>query len=486
MESRNNTYRQRAGADTFPDDYLPDSSPLPKYFIATIYPPSREPLGVPDPKPGSGNGGIPAPIQPPHETVSKANDAVLPTGTGRGVIDTGWKEASLPSGRVAVVGSGSADTLQRSSIPNGAIGSFSKSSGRIRKSIPTMELPRGKFRALKRDISLISLLRILQTHAFRGSCRINRDGSTILLVFYQGKIILAEYDNLAGDAALNIIYTHRFARIDAIISDLDDAQIRLSLEFNPSWKVQGNQDLSFFVSPERMMNAGRKHSFHIDPVPEPEPQKYLEATHAFKIRPVHPGTGSPGAPGESSSAEEIKPTISANQGDEVVPMEQAGLPGPDGTDTPDWRKALTMSLTSSRDEPVSSALPEPGLPQVQESDVEWRNTYTSPLESRGSGEVIQKSHETGGPKDPVEVEGWKRALYTPVISASPDEIQSAEQAPGVITRISAGIPDFEPLSADSELFDEVSVGKKMPRAPGPEPAEQWRSMGMNRGENSSV
>jgi hypothetical protein len=145
-----------------------------------------------------------------------------------------------------------------------------------------------------------------------------------------------------------------------------------------------------------------------------------------------------------------------------------------------------MSLTSSRDEPVSSALPEPGLPQVQESDVEWRNTYTSPLESRGSGEVIQKSHETGGPKDPVEVEGWKRALYTPVISASPDEIQSAEQAPGVITRISAGIPDFEPLSADSELFDEVSVGKKMPRAPGPEPAEQWRSMGMNRGENSSV
>jgi len=479
MDSRNN--RQRAAPDTFPDDYLPDSSPRPKYVIATIYPPSREPLVLPDRKPGSGD-------QPSHETVSKANDAVLPAAPSGGIIDTGWKEASLgiPSGRVAGVGSGSADTLLRSPIATDAIGPLPKSSSRITESIPTMELPRGKFRALKRNISLISLLRILQTHAFRGSCRINRDGSTILLVFYQGKIILAEYDNLAGDAALNMIYTHRFARIDAIISDLDDAQIRLSLEFNPSWNVQGNQDLSFFVAPERMMNAGRKHSLHVDPVPEPEPQKYLEATHAFEIRPVHPGADSPGAPGESPSAVEINPTISAYPGEDVVPMEQAGLTGPDGADTPDWRKALTMPLTSSKDDPVSSALPEPGLPQVRERGVDWRDALATPLVPRGSGEVIQQSHETGSPEDPAEVEGWKRALYTPVISALPEEKQSAEQATGVTSRISAGIPDFEPLPADSDLFDEVSVGKKMPRAPGPEPAEQWRSMGMNRGENSSV
>jgi hypothetical protein len=475
MESRNNTHGQRAAHDTFPDDYLPDSSPRPKYVIATIYPPSREPLGVPDPKPGSGNSGIPVSIQSAHETVSKANDAVLPAGPGQGIIETGWKEASLgiPSGRVAGVGSGSADMLLRTPIANGAIGQLPKSSSRIAESIPTMELPRGKFRALKRNISLISLLRILQTHAFQGSCRINRDGSTILLVFYQGKIILAEYDNLAGDAALNMIYTHRFARIDAIISDLDDAQIRLSLEFNPSWKVQGNQDLSFFVSPERLMNAGRKHSLQRDPVAEPEPQKYLVTAHASEIRPVYPGADSPGAPGESPSAEEIIPTISVYPGEEVVPMEQAGLTGPDGADSPDWRKALTMPLTSSSDEPVSSALPEPGLPQVQGREVAWRAALAPPLVPRGSG-VIQKSHETGSPDDPAKAEGWKRALYTPVLSALPEEKQSA------------AIPDFEPLSADSDLFDEVSVGTKMPRAPGPEPAEQWRSMGMNRGENSSV
>jgi hypothetical protein len=432
-ESKNNTHGQSSAPKTFLDDYLPDSSPRPKYVIATIYPPSSERLE-------------------------------------HGLIDTGWKESSLgiPAGRVAGAGSGSADTLLSSPVLIGTVGQMPKSSSRVtepsaKEGLPLMELPRGKFRSLERNASLISLLHHLSIHAFRGSCRINRNGSTIILVFDQGKIILAEYDNLAGDAAVDMICTHRFARVDAIISDLDDAQIRLSLEFNSSWKVQGDQEPSCIISPGRMPNTGRKLSLAGEPAPEPEPEKYPEAASSSEIRSVNPDAGSPGTPGE-----------------------QAGPTGPDGADTPDWRKALAMPLTSSRDDPVSSAMPNPGMLPVQERKVDWRNAVTTPLVPRRSGAAIRKSHEGGNPENRGEVEGWKRALYTPVISALPEEKPSAEQATGVTSRISAGIPDFEPLSSDSILFDDVTVGKKMPRAPAPEPAEQWKSMGMNRGENSSV
>jgi hypothetical protein len=432
-ESKDNTHRQGSTPKPFLDDYLPDYSPRPKYVIATIYPPSSE----------------------RHE---------------RGLIDTGWKESSLgiPAGRVAGSGSGSADPLVSSPVLIGTVGQLPKSSGLVtepyeKECRPHMELPRGKFRSLERNASLISLLQRLYIRAFRGSARINRNGNTILLVYDQGKIILAEYDNLAGDAAIEMICTHRFSSVDAIISDLDDAQIRLSLEFNPSRRVQADQAPSCIVSLGRMPDTARNLSLPEEPAPEPELQKYQEAASGPEIRSVHPNAGAPEAPGE-----------------------QVGLTGPDGADTPDWRKALTMPLTPSRDDPVSFAQPDPGIPQVQEREVDWMNALTTPLIPRRSGEDIRKSHETGNPENQGEVEGWKKALYTPVISAHPEEKASAEQATGVTSRLSAGIPDFELLSSDSVLFDDVSVEKKMPKAPAPEPAEQWKSMGMNRGENSSV
>ncbi|MCG7854285.1 MAG: hypothetical protein MIO88_00375, partial [Methanoregulaceae archaeon] len=158
---------------------------------------------------------------------------------------------------------------------------------------------------------------------------------------------------------------------------------------------------------------------------------------------------------------------------------------PDGADTSDWRKALAMPLTSSRDEPVPSIQPEQGIPQIPEEEV-GRDALTTSLVSQGPGEVVLKSNDEGGPEDPGNVEGWKKALYIPVVPRLSEEKPSAKQAIGVSSRISAVVPGFEPLSADSGLFDDIPVGKKMPRAPAPEPAEQWKSMGMNRGENSSV
>ncbi|NYT17555.1 MAG: hypothetical protein GKC06_06075, partial [Methanomicrobiales archaeon] len=313
------------------------------------------------------------PVQGSLETVSKVSDAVLPVRHDNGIIGADRKESSLeiPSGRVASAGSGSGDTELKSPFSIGTVGQLPKSSSlvpepSVKEGLPLMELPRGKFRLLERNASLISLLNHLHVDAFRGSCRINHNGSTILLVFDQGKIILAEYDDLASDAALDMICTHRFARVDAIISDLDAAQIRLSLEFNPSWKVQIDQEPLCIVSPELIPATGITSSLHEESFSEQEPEKHLKTDSGSEIRSVQPGAGSPGVPGQNRANDDATPAISEYTREEAGPQEQAGLSGSDGAETADWRKALAMPLTSSLDEPVPSIQPEQGVPQVPE------------------------------------------------------------------------------------------------------------------------
>jgi hypothetical protein len=92
-----------------------------------------------------------------------------------------------------------------------------------------MELPRGRFRALKKNIRLNILLYALHITAFTGFCWINLHGNATLLVFKRGRIILAEYDGLAGDIALDQIYSHINNRDDLFLNDLDDGQINLAL-----------------------------------------------------------------------------------------------------------------------------------------------------------------------------------------------------------------------------------------------------------------
>jgi hypothetical protein len=372
-----------------------------------------------------------------------------------------------------------------SPVAIGTVGPLPKSPGRIpepfiKERLPLMELPRGKFRSMERNTSLISLLKQLHIQAFQGSCRINHDGTAILLVFDQGKIILAEYDKLAGDAALDIICTHRFARVDAIISDLDDAQIRLSLEFNPSWKVQGDREPPCILSPEIMSTPGSKPSLPEEPAPEPEPEKLPEAASGSEIRSIHSKSGSSEAPGKSPASHDLNPADSVHPGGEPFSRERVGLSISDGADPPDWRAALARPLT--RDDAVPSIQPEMEIPQIPEAEVDWKATPPPPLASKRPGEVLL----TRVLEAPADVEGWKKALNMPVAPVLSEQEPSPEKAVASSSRISAVVTDFEPLTADSGLFDEITPGTKMPRARAPEPAEQWRSMGTNRGENSSV
>ncbi|MDD1707590.1 MAG: hypothetical protein LUQ33_00265 [Methanoregulaceae archaeon] len=100
-----------------------------------------------------------------------------------------------------------------------------------------MELPRGKFRALKRNTGLLFLIKDLKEEAFTGYCKIRDAERSMLLVFGKGTILLAACDDLAGDTALVEICSHRYSWVDAMLHDLDYAQLHLTLEFNPSLRV---------------------------------------------------------------------------------------------------------------------------------------------------------------------------------------------------------------------------------------------------------
>jgi hypothetical protein len=96
-----------------------------------------------------------------------------------------------------------------------------------------MQIPRGTFRALKRRCSLHTLIQELRDSAFDGYCRIALGSGSITLVFVKGTIRLAQYDPLAGDAALERIFQSGLVTVDAVLHDLSPAQLDLAMEFNP-------------------------------------------------------------------------------------------------------------------------------------------------------------------------------------------------------------------------------------------------------------
>lgn len=100
-----------------------------------------------------------------------------------------------------------------------------------------MQLPRGTFRELKRGMGLHSLIREMEEACLTGYCKIVSGDTPILLVFSNGKIILAEYGTLTARAAMEEISRTGGGQVDAVLHELSDAQIELALEFNPSARV---------------------------------------------------------------------------------------------------------------------------------------------------------------------------------------------------------------------------------------------------------
>ena len=100
-----------------------------------------------------------------------------------------------------------------------------------------MQLPRGTFRYIKKDMKLEGILEELQLSKFSGICTISSGSAQGTLVFKSGKRILAEFRNVAGDAAWDEFQKIAGEKVDASVSTMDDTQIELSLEFNKSCRI---------------------------------------------------------------------------------------------------------------------------------------------------------------------------------------------------------------------------------------------------------
>lgn len=100
-----------------------------------------------------------------------------------------------------------------------------------------MELPRGRFRGVRRNIRLALLLQDLSGERFTGYCKIIHGQGTMVIVLEEGTIILAESKVVSGDDALVAVLASMEFIVDAELGDLDASQLKLAIEFNPDSKV---------------------------------------------------------------------------------------------------------------------------------------------------------------------------------------------------------------------------------------------------------
>jgi len=124
-----------------------------------------------------------------------------------------------------------------------------------------MQLPRGTFQYIKKDIRFGGIIEDLQLMKFSGICSISSGSGQGSLVFKSGKRILAEFRNIVGDAAWDEFQKIAGEKVDASVSTMDDTQIELSLEFNKSCRIgkAGKPERSP-LSPAKMDHAFVKKS----------------------------------------------------------------------------------------------------------------------------------------------------------------------------------------------------------------------------------
>jgi hypothetical protein len=100
-----------------------------------------------------------------------------------------------------------------------------------------MQLPRGTFREIRKDVTVEHLSAELERTKFSGICSISSGTATGTLVFNRGKCILIKFNGKSGDAGWNELQNAMAEEADAALSTLDNAQIQLSLEFNKNCRL---------------------------------------------------------------------------------------------------------------------------------------------------------------------------------------------------------------------------------------------------------
>lgn len=95
-----------------------------------------------------------------------------------------------------------------------------------------MQLPRGTFRYIKKGVLLGDILIEIKNLRFTGICTFSSGSINGTLVFKDGTCVLAEIQDKYSDAGWEEAQKLADRETDAALSDLDNAQLQLSIEFN--------------------------------------------------------------------------------------------------------------------------------------------------------------------------------------------------------------------------------------------------------------
>jgi hypothetical protein len=165
-----------------------------------------------------------------------------------------------------------------------------------------MQLPRGKYRAIKKGVQLGETLDEMTKTRFSGICLFSSDTVNGTVVFRNGIVVLAKVQNQYGDPGWAEAGLFRDHVIDAVLSDMDNAQMQLALEFNkkayvhdgsPRHAVPPQKAESLFMQPEPVKRAADSHT-------KPKEKDFI------KITPVSTPAAAPHPPsdgGKKSAAE---------------------------------------------------------------------------------------------------------------------------------------------------------------------------------------
>jgi len=157
-----------------------------------------------------------------------------------------------------------------------------------------MQLPRGKFREIKKNIPVSALLEELEKTEFSGLCSLSYETSSGTLVFKSGKCILADFMGQHGDASWNELQKIIELEVDAALSTLDEAQIQLSLEFNKVSRIAKTGAPGAKTSPRTPA--------HVHPEPQKKPA--VSSHHTPLSQPVKTPPR-PAVPQGTSSTERV-------------------------------------------------------------------------------------------------------------------------------------------------------------------------------------
>jgi hypothetical protein len=105
-----------------------------------------------------------------------------------------------------------------------------------------MELPRGSFHSMHKEIRLHNLLHELRRLRFTGHVSISSLNGESAIVVTEGSCILAKKGTRTGNPAWKEITKNDSEQVSAVLSELTSLQVALALEFNPGALVNDDTE----------------------------------------------------------------------------------------------------------------------------------------------------------------------------------------------------------------------------------------------------